>query len=81
MVGFVMASYGCATTASAIVTSQIAKYTGRYVLFATAVAIDLTIFIVLYFWAPTADQEVHLFSMAVVWGLGEGIWATQFNGR
>lgn len=79
MVGFVMASYGCATTASAIVTSRIAKYTGRYVLFATAVAIDLTIFIVLYFWAPTADQEVHLFSMAVVWGLGEGIWATQFN--
>ncbi|XP_052673889.1 protein unc-93 homolog A-like [Crassostrea angulata] len=79
MVGFVMASYGCATTISALVTSRIAKYTGRYVLFSFAAAVNLAIFILLYVWVPTENQKAYVFAMAVMWGLGEGIWQTQSN--
>lgn len=81
MVGFVMASYGCATTISALVTSRIAKYTGRYILFSFAAAVNLAIFILLYVWVPTENQKAYVFAMAVMWGLGEGIWQTQSNGR
>lgn len=81
MVGFVMASYGCATTISALVTSRIAKYTGRYVLFSFAAAVNLAIFVLLYVWVPTENQKAYVFAMAVMWGLGERIWQTQSNGR
>ena len=81
MVGFVMASYGCATTLSALVTSRIAKYTGRYFLFGTAASINMAIFIILYIWVPTPDQQVLVFILAVTWGLGEGMWQTQSNGK
>lgn len=81
MVGFVMASYGCATTVSALVTSRIAKYTGRYILFGLAACINMAIFVLLYIWVPEPGQERYVFAMAVVWGLGEGIWQTQSNGK
>ncbi|XP_062596122.1 protein unc-93 homolog A-like [Saccostrea cucullata] len=79
MIGFVMASYGCATTVSAFVTSRVAKYTGRYILFGIAVCIDMAIFVLLFVWVPKPDQKEYVYALAVVWGLTEGIFQTQSN--
>jgi len=81
MLGFVMAAYGGATTISALVTSRLAKYTGRYVLFGVASVINLALFVILYEWEPTEEHLIYIFLLAVTWGLSEGIWQTQSNGE
>ena len=80
MVGFVMASYGGSTTVSALVTSRIAEYTGRHILFAIASIINMSIFVAMYVWTPDKDHLVYAFVIVICWGLSEGIWQTQSNG-
>lgn len=82
MVGFIMASYGGSTTVSALLTSRLAKYTGRHVLFAVAIIVQMSIFVAMFLFDPVGDEDLpYLFTMAVVWGLSEGIWQTQSNGK
>ena len=81
MVGFIMASYGGSTTISALLTSRLAKYTGRHVLFALAVIIQMSIFVAMFVFDPKGNKDLpYLFVIAVAWGLAEGIWQTQSNG-
>jgi predicted MFS family arabinose efflux permease len=82
MVGFIMASYGGSTTLSALLTSRLAKYTGRHVLFAVAIIVQMSIFVAMFLFDPAGDEDLpYLFTIAVVWGLSEGIWQTQSNGK
>lgn len=78
-IGYVMASYGGSTTVFALALSRLSKYTGRYVLFATAAIVNLATLILLYAWIPTADDTSMIFVVPIIWGLAEGIWQTQSN--
>ncbi|XP_076106023.1 protein unc-93 homolog A-like [Mytilus galloprovincialis] len=80
MVGFIMAAYGGSTTVSALVTSRLAKYTGRQVLFAVAIIIQMSIFVAMFVFYPQGRSDLpYLFIMVVIWGVAEGIWQTQSN--
>ena len=76
-----MASYGGSTTVFALTLSRLSKYTGRQLLFAVAGVVNLGIFVTLYVWTPRADNEAVIYIVPVVWGLAEGIWQTQSNGK
>ena len=76
-----MAAYGASTTFFALTLSRISKYTGRYILFAVAGLVNLGTFIVLYLWIPSEDNIVIIFLLPVCWGMAEGIWQTQSNGK
>lgn len=82
MVGFIMASYGTSTTISAMITSRLAKYSGRHVLFGIAIIIQMCIFVAMYVYKPVGIDDIpYLFAMAIIWGIAEGIWQTQSNGN
>jgi len=80
-IGFVMAAYGASTTVFALLLSHVSKYTGRHALFGLAGVVNLGILIVLYVWRPSADQTYVIYVVPVVWGMAEGVWQTQSNGR
>lgn len=79
--GFVMATYGGSTTVFALFFGRISKYTGRYVLFALAGLVNLGIFIVMSVWVPSSDDVMLIFLIPVCWGVAEGIWQIQSNGK
>jgi peptidoglycan/LPS O-acetylase OafA/YrhL len=81
MVGFVMATHGATAAAFIFLFSRLAKLTGRYPLFAIAALTSLVSLIILYDWTPTADEEALIYVFPVLWGVGEGVWQAQTNGK
>ena len=82
MVGFVMASYGGSTTLSSLLLSRLARYTGRHLLIAEAIIMQMSLYVAMYVYIPEGEKDLpYLFVMAVIWGLAEGIWQTQSNGK
>ncbi|KAK3598311.1 hypothetical protein CHS0354_029220 [Potamilus streckersoni] len=78
-IGFIMAAYGGSTTVFALLFSRLAEYSGRYVLFGMAAAINMAIFISLFYFDPWIANQSNIFVIAVIWGASEGIWQTQSN--
>ena len=81
MVGYVMATYGGATTLSALVTSNLAASTGRQILICFAGVCTMAAFVTLYIWEPNEDNVIYAYVIVTVWGIAEGIWQTQSNGK
>ncbi|KAK6183950.1 hypothetical protein SNE40_006512 [Patella caerulea] len=79
MVGFIMACFGGSTAILALLIGRLAKYTGRYLLFTVASAIDMGMLLTLYFWEPQKDQLYLFFIIPTVWGISEAIFQAQFN--
>ncbi|XP_071093960.1 protein unc-93 homolog A-like [Haliotis cracherodii] len=79
MVGYVMACHGVVTALVAIVTSQAAKYTGRYVLFGVSIVCNAAMLLTLVLWKPRSDFIGPIFIIPSLWGIAIGIFHTQFN--
>ncbi|XP_046382066.1 protein unc-93 homolog A-like [Haliotis rufescens] len=79
MVGFIMAAHGAITSVIAIVSSQIAKYTGRYGLFAIAFTCNISMVLTLLLWKPDSDNIAPFFAIPIIWGVAVGIFHAQFN--
>ncbi|XP_046556060.1 protein unc-93 homolog A-like [Haliotis rubra] len=79
MVGYVMACHGVVTAVVAIVTSQAAKYTGRYVLFGASIVCNAAMLLTLVLWKPRSDFIGPIFIIPSLWGIAIGIFHTQFN--
>ena len=43
--------------------------------------VDVSIQLVMYFWHPNPEQEYVLYILSALWGLTDGIWQTQINGK
>ncbi|RUS82693.1 hypothetical protein EGW08_009530, partial [Elysia chlorotica] len=78
-VGFVMASYGATTPVFMAIFSQVARVTGRFVLLLASLVTNLILLVVLFSWAPTAEDEAVMYTVAIVWGLAESILLAQAN--
>ena len=65
----------------ALLLSRLSKYSGRRVLFAVASVVNLGTFVVLYLYKPSADYVTVIYIVPIAWGLAEGIWQTQSNGK
>ena len=76
-----MAAYGGSTTFFALSLSRISKYTGRHFLLGVAGLVNLGVLITLYAWTPTPDSLIIIFVIPIIWGIAEGIWQTQSNGK
>lgn len=81
MVGYIMAAYGGSTTIFAFLFSRLAECTGRYVMFGLAGSVNMAILVLLVYWQPSPDALPIYFAIVIVWGLAEGIWQTQSNGK
>ncbi|XP_046330267.2 protein unc-93 homolog A-like [Haliotis rufescens] len=77
MVGFVMAAYGATNSFGSFVSSRVAKYTGRYVLFATAALIHAAVFTTLYLWTPNETDTKYIILLPLAWAIADGIFMTQ----
>ncbi|GFO33838.1 protein unc-93 homolog a [Plakobranchus ocellatus] len=78
-VGFVMASYGATTPVFMAIFGQLARVTGRFLLLVASLVTNLILLVILFNWAPTADDEVVMYVVAIVWGLVESILLAQAN--
>ncbi|XP_046545756.1 protein unc-93 homolog A-like [Haliotis rubra] len=79
MVGFIMAAHGAITSVIAIISSQIARYTGRYGLFAIAFTCNISMVLTLLLWKPQSDNIAPFFAIPIIWGVAVGIFHAQFN--
>ncbi|GFR62013.1 Unc-93-like protein A [Elysia marginata] len=78
-VGFVMASYGATTPVFMAIFGQLARVTGRFILLVASLVTNLILLVVLFSWAPTAEDEAVMYVVAIVWGLVESILLAQAN--
>ena len=76
-----MASYGATTPVFMAIFGQLARVTGRFILLVASLVTNLILLVFLFSWAPTADDEVIMYLVAIVWGLVESILLAQANGR
>lgn len=81
MVGFVMAAYGGTSIFSAVVMSYLEKYLRHRILFAMAAFFNINVYVAMILWKPNADNGLYSFLLAIPWGLAEGIWLAQSNGK
>lgn len=79
MVGYVMAVYGTTTPIFVFLVSRLARIAGRFILLLIALTTHLVLFVILFFWSPTPDDEVIIFIIPVVWGVAENILQAQAN--
>ncbi|XP_067669475.1 protein unc-93 homolog A-like [Haliotis asinina] len=73
MVGFVMAAYGGACSFGTFVSSRVAKYTGRHVLFAMAALIHAAVFTTLYLWTPKETDTKYIILLPLGWAMADSI--------
>lgn len=61
------------------VTLSCAVYTDD--VFFSGMCVDLCIQFTLMFWLPSTEEEYVLYILSAMWGLTDGIWQTQINGK
>ncbi|CAG5133462.1 unnamed protein product, partial [Candidula unifasciata] len=79
MVGYVMASYGATTPVFVFIVSRLAKVAGRFLLLTLSMVVQIVLFIILFLWSPTADDELFIFLLPMVWGVSESVLLAQAN--
>jgi predicted MFS family arabinose efflux permease len=80
-IGYVMICYGITNSISAISTGSIVKLTGRVPVVCCAFLLHLGIIIFLLTWAPTPDDKILFFVVTGLWGISDGVWLVQINGK
>lgn len=76
-----MTAYGGTTALSAATTSRLQKYLGHRLLFGVAAFLNLGIYAAMLLWKPNTENGIYSFGIAATWGLAEGIWQAQSNGK
>ncbi|XP_013380298.1 UNC93-like protein [Lingula anatina] len=79
MIGYTMICFGVCNAASAITNGRLAKHISTRTLLGTASLIDLCLGVVLATWQPIPEQQAVLFVITGLWGVADGIWATQLS--
>jgi len=80
-IGYVMICYGITNSISAITTGSIVKLTGRVPVVCCAFLLHLGIIIFLLTWAPTPEENILFFVVTGLWGICDGVWLVQINGK
>jgi predicted MFS family arabinose efflux permease len=80
-IGYVMICYGITNSISAIGTGSLVKLTGRVPIVCCAFLLHLGILIGLLTWAPTPDDKILFFVITGLWGICDGVWLVQINGK
>ncbi|KAJ9597854.1 hypothetical protein L9F63_011296 [Diploptera punctata] len=80
-IGYVMICYGITNSISAITMGSIVKLTGRVPVVCGAFVLHLGILIALLCWAPTPDDKILFFVVTGLWGICDGVWLVQINGK
>jgi predicted MFS family arabinose efflux permease len=76
-----MICYGITNSVSAITTGSVVKLTGRVPVVCCAFLLHLAILIGLLTWAPTPDDKILFFVVTGLWGICDGVWLVQINGK
>jgi hypothetical protein len=76
-----MICYGVTNSVSAIGTGSVVKLTGRVPVVCCAFLLHLGILIGLLNWAPTPDDKILFFVVTGLWGICDGVWLVQINGK
>ncbi|XP_067663600.1 protein unc-93 homolog A-like [Haliotis asinina] len=77
MVGFVMAACGVASSFGTFVSSRVATYTRRHVLFAMAALIHAAVFTTLYLWTPKETDTKYVILLPLGWAMADSIFLPQ----
>jgi predicted MFS family arabinose efflux permease len=80
-IGYVMICYGITNSISAIGTGSLVKLTGRIPVVCCAFLLHLGLLIGLLTWAPTPDDKILFFVVIGLWGICDGVWLVQINGK
>ena len=81
MVGLINIPYAISDATFSFLGGRLTKYTGRIPLFIAGLVIDTTIQISLALWSVDPNQSVFFYGIPTLWGISDGIWQTQINGR
>ena len=81
MVGYVMVCYGASTAVLSYVFGRVAKYTGRYPLFAASYLLELGAVLCMLLWKPSPDTLYANFIFVLVCATSDGMWLTQSAGK
>jgi predicted MFS family arabinose efflux permease len=76
-----MIVYGVTHSISAILTGYIMKLTGRLFTVWSAMVLQIGIIVTLLMWKPEPTDSMIFFSIAGVWGIVDGVWLVQINGK
>jgi predicted MFS family arabinose efflux permease len=76
-----MICYGISNSISAITTGYIVKMTGRVPVVCCAFLLNLGIVIFLLTWGPTPEDKILFFVVTGLWGICDGVWLVQINGK
>ncbi|XP_060079258.1 protein unc-93 homolog A-like [Ylistrum balloti] len=79
MVGYFVAVYGTSAALTAFTTGFASKIVNRTFLLSTAAVVDLFALVAMLIWSAENGDMLYVFSLAFLWGIGEGIWTTHLN--
>lgn len=79
MVGYFVAVYGTSAALTAFSTGFASKIVNRTFFLLTAAVVDLFALLAMSIWTADNGDMLYVFSLAFLWGIGEGIWTTHLN--
>lgn len=79
--GYVLICYGICDAISSISFGPVISKFGRIPVFVLGAIINAGVIAVLLVWTPNADESWMFFVLAGFWGVADGIWQCEINGK
>ena len=76
-----MTSFGVADAVCSLVFGPLIKMFGRMPLFMFGAVVDMLMIFTLLIWPPNPADLAIFYVIATAWGMADGVWNTQINGK
>ncbi|KAK7872330.1 hypothetical protein R5R35_002778 [Gryllus longicercus] len=80
-IGYVMICFGVMSSTAALVGGSLVKMTGRLPVVLGAAVLQTAVMTAMRLWEPAPNDILLFFAMAGMWGMTDGIWQAQINGK